>query len=100
MGVPVGAEEGVDVKLAIGGRSCKVTAVEAEPVLGGVGESVALTTRDQRPPGSDVCGVYEPNQCWSPGSKVRGTGWFTLGVPLYIRYDFTPVPVVSVVPSG
>src|SRR3989442_98068 len=100
MGVPVGAEEGVEVKLAIGGRSCNVTAVEAEPVLGGVGESVALTMRDHRPPGSDVCGVYEPNQCWSPVSKVSGTACVTPGVPVWIRYDFSPVPVVSVVPSG
>ena len=52
--MPVGAEEGVEVKLATGGRSCNVTAVEAEPVLGGDGESVALTIRDQSPPGSDV----------------------------------------------
>jgi len=49
--VPVGAEEGVEVKLATGGRSCNVTAVEAEPELGGIGESVALTMRDQRPQG-------------------------------------------------
>ncbi len=82
MAVPVGAEEGVDVKLATGGRSCSVTAVDAEPVLGGDGESVALTMSDQRPPGSDVCGVYEPNQCWSPVSNVSGTVCVTVGVPV------------------
>ena len=60
--VPVGAVDCEGVKLATGERSCRVTAVDDVPLLGGIGESVAFTMSDQRPPGSEACGVYEPTQ--------------------------------------
>jgi len=80
--VAVGAEEGVDVKLAIGGRSCNVTALVPDPLLEGEEVSDPETTSDHSPPGSEVFGVYDPNQCFKPESKTPEKVSVTVGVPL------------------
>src|SRR6267378_6305220 len=97
--MPVGAEEGVDVKLAIGGRSCNVTALVADPLLGGEDVSDPETTRDQSPPGSETLGVYDPNQYFKPESKTPKKVSVTAGCPLRIRRLSTcPDPTGRVCP--